>query len=241
MKKSVFILLLLLFGTNIYLYSQDLDEVLHNFYRVIGLEKYDQIKTQVIHGKIIIPQLGSEMPVLTRIKRPGKIRTEMALQGQTIIQAYNGESGWMIYPIDNPDPQDLAGPELENLIGRGDIDGPLYKWKEMGHSLEYLGVEKMNDSEVYKLKLTKTNEDIIFYYIDKKSYLILKQTTVAIVMGSHTESSILYSDYKKINGIIYPYRIDIEMMGYPAKMLIDTVEFNIELDDQLFERPKKIK
>src|SRR5579864_3845280 len=69
-----------------------------------GADKMKAI--QSLEMKFKANQQGLEFPGKMDLKRPGKVRMEMTIQGKTMVQAYDGKTTWMIMPfLGSPDPQ----------------------------------------------------------------------------------------------------------------------------------------
>ena len=57
-------------------------------------------------------------------------------------------------------------------------------------------------------------------------------------MGNETETDTYMSNYMMIDGIAVPGKTETKMQGQLLMtLLFDKVEFNVELDDALFEKP----
>jgi len=216
-------------------HGQDLSEILDQHFTVVGQEKLVKTKTFTIYGKISTS--GMELPFVQRMKNPDKFRVEMSMQGQKMIQAFNGESGWMIAPWISPDIQDLTGIQLKQAKEQTNIEGVLYNWEEKGHQAEYMGTEDMEGTEVYKIKLTKKEGDEIFYFIDSEAYVILKETRKMFVQGSEMEIESFPGNYEVFDGIVFPMSVKTNIMGQETEVLFDSVKFDLELDDSIFVRP----
>jgi outer membrane lipoprotein-sorting protein len=236
MKKLITICSIFAFMV-IPLAGQDLDEILENHFETIGQEKLNDIETMVIEGKMM--QMNMEFPFKQVIKRPNMFKLEAEVQGQSFVQAYDGENGWMIAPWMGPNPVDLTGEQLEQALEQADIDGDLYNYKEKGHQLEYVGEEEMEGTPTYKLKLTKKNGDIVFYYLDKDSYVILKQESNKTIQGKEMLIEVFPSNYDMIDGIAVAKSIKTKMDGnVTGDLTIETVEFDKPIDETVFERPE---
>jgi outer membrane lipoprotein-sorting protein len=94
--------------------AQTLDEILNKHFKAVGQEKLVAVETFLIKAKL--SQMGMEFPMEMKIKKPNKFRVEMEMQGQKIIQAYDGSKGWMIAPMLSPEPQELAGDQLKQAM-----------------------------------------------------------------------------------------------------------------------------
>ncbi len=106
-KLIVTTLALFILGLTGFVQAQSLDDVLAKYIKATGLETLANASSFQITAKI--SQMGMELPMIMKIKKPNKFRMEMEMQGQKMIQAYDGEKGWMIAPWVSPDPQDLSG------------------------------------------------------------------------------------------------------------------------------------
>jgi len=179
--------------------GQDLNEILENHFETVGQEKLNKVETMVIKGKMM--QMNMEFPFKQIIKRPNKFKLEAEVQGQSFVQAYDGENGWMVAPWMGPNPVDLAGEQLEQALEQADMDGDLHNYAEKGHQLEYVGEEDMEGTPTYKLKLTKENGDIVFYYLDKDSYVILKQESNKTIQGQEMLIEVYPGNYDMVDGI----------------------------------------
>ena len=215
--------------------GQDLSEILDQHFSVVGQEKLAEVKTITVYGKII--QMDTEFSFVQKMKNPNKFRMEANIQGQQMIQAFDGENGWLIAPWIGPDPQDLAGVQLKQTKEQANIEGDLYNWEEKGHQAEYMGTEDMEGTEVYKIKLTKKEGDEIFYFIDSESYVILKETRKMTVQGNEMEIESFPSNYEMINGIAFPMSIKTNTMGQVTEILFDSVKIDLEMNDSIFVRP----
>ena len=219
--------------------GQDLSEILDQHFSVVGQEKLAKIKTFTIYGSIV--QMGTEYSFVQKIKKPDKLKIEADIQGQKMIQAFNGDDGWFIMPGMGPDPQDLTGPQLKQAKEQTNIEGDLYNWEEKGHLAEYMGTEDVEGTETYKIKLTKKEGDEIFYYIDSEAYIIIKESRKITVQGSEMEmeTESFPGNYKMFDGIAIPMSIKTNTMGQEIEILFDSVKFDLELDDSIFVRPEQ--
>jgi len=62
-----------------------------------GLEKLRAVQTMRLTGTM---KVGDDaMPSILELKRPNKSRWQFTFDGQTAIQAFDGNSGWMLIPF----------------------------------------------------------------------------------------------------------------------------------------------
>jgi outer membrane lipoprotein-sorting protein len=237
MKKNIFISLIVAFVAISVSSAQDLDKILDKHFETIGQKKFLKVKSIQATGKAVM--MGMDSPFKMISQRPNKIQVTVEFQGAKIIQAYDGETAWMINPMmGSADPMDVTGPEADGLIESGDLDGQLWNYKEKGHQLELEGTEEVDGAEAYVLKLTKKNGNIDYYYLETESYLILKIKSKTIMNGSETEAEALLSNYQDVDGYLMAFTIEQKYGGQTAMtIMMDEVETNVEVDESIFSKP----
>lgn len=238
MKKRLISLLAMTVFVMGTLPAQDLQEILDSHFEAIGQENLLGVKTLVATGMALTQ--GMELPFKYISKRPNKAYLEVEIEGAKMIQAFDGENGWMIAPwTGSADPIDLTGPDLRGLKDMADMDGALWNYKEKGHTVELVGKEDMEGSEVYVLKVTKKEGDIENYYMDAENFVVLKVKTKSIVNGSEVETEALMSNFQEVDGYITAFTVEQRFDGQVG-MTMNTKEINknVEIDDSMFSKPE---
>lgn len=224
--------------------AQTADELIEkNLQASGGKEKIEAVKSVRMSGKMVIPQ-GMEIPVTVEFKDPDKLRSEATLQGMTMVQAFDGKSGWKIEPfMGKKDPESMSEEEIKQVREQLDSMVPLSKYKEKGHTLEYVGKEELEGTPVYKLKLTRKSGDIAYIYLDAESYLMVKMAGKTKVQDQEMESESAMGDYKAVDGILYPHSIETQLKGMPGKMVMSfsKIEVNPAIEDSRFTMPAAAK
>jgi outer membrane lipoprotein-sorting protein len=218
--------------------AQTLDDVLQKHYVARGgLENIKAIQTLYAEGKM--SRMGMELAFLGYQKKPNKLRTEVTIQGQKIVQAFDGKSGWMIMPMmGSPDPQDSPEEMTKQLEEQADLDGFLVDWKEKGHKVELVGKEDVEGTDSYHIKVTTKNDKIRDIYLDGASYLEIKQKGKVTQQGQEIEVESLPGSYKQVNGVMMAFSVETKVRGQAiGQMVIDTVIVNKEIPDSLFVKP----
>jgi outer membrane lipoprotein-sorting protein len=222
--------------------AQTVDEIVQkNIDARGGMQKLKAIKSIKATGKLTIPGPGIEAPITMQQKRPNAFRMEVTLQGKSMVQAYDGDSGWKIDPFQgSSEPEKLAGDDLKDAQEQADIDGPLVDYKAKGHTVEFVGKEDLEGTPVYKLKLTLKTGDVSYLYIDAGSFLDLKITSKRKSSGSEIEVDSYQSNYKPVGGVLFPFSIEQKIQGQTvAQIAIDKIDLDAPLDDAAFKMPAK--
>jgi hypothetical protein len=232
--------LLIVFSVSGKILSQDADEIVNKYISAIGgLENIQAIKTIKMSGKVTAG--GMDIPFTQTCKRPQMVLMESTIQGMTMKQAFDGTQGWTINPFMGKKEPDLMSKDAEKAIQRNaDFEGQLINYKDKGSKIELIGKEDLEGSQVYNIKLTDKNNDITNYYIDADSYLIVKQNDKLKFDTKEISSESILSNYKKVNGIMFPFSIESKSPDNPmgsAKIAVDSIEINFTADDNIFKIP----
>jgi hypothetical protein len=217
--------------------AQNLDEIIKNHFEAVGQENTVKAQTMTVTGKIL--QMGMELPVTMQYKKPMNFRMEVEIQGMKMVQAYDGQNGWMIMPwTGNLEPQDMGPDELKSLKQRGDFNGDFYNWQEKGYTVTYEGKEDMEGTPAYKIKVVRPDGDEALYFIDQDSYMILKVDSKNLVQGAEVASTVIMGNYKMVDGIATAFSMEMRTNGQPAgQILLDSVKLDLPIEDAVFSKP----
>ncbi|MBI4853870.1 MAG: DUF4292 domain-containing protein [Acidobacteria bacterium] len=234
--------LLILFCFTLTTSAQTADEVIAKHIQARGgSEKIKAIKTIKQTGVFI--QQGQELPVVATNKRPSSVRVEITFQGAQIIQAYDGQTGWAISPfLGTKEAQKLSEDQLKGVIEQADLDGALVDYKEKGNTISLVGKEDLEGSPVYKVKVDKKNGDTTYVFIDAENYLEIKSTQKSkLPNGQELEVETYSSDYKTVDGVLFPHAIEVKSGQGGIQIKISKIEVNSEVDDNIFKMPVSSK
>jgi hypothetical protein len=173
-------------------------------------------------------------------QRPDSIREDATLQGLTQVEAYDGKDGWKIDPFQGrKDPERTSPDDLKGLIENAQIGGPLEDYKARGSTLEYAGTEDIDGTAAHKLKLTQSNGDVQYVYLDPDYFLEIRIESQRSVRGVKQTVITDLGEYEKVSGVFWATAITSGKKGdsSPAKIIYDKVEVNIPLDAGYFSFP----
>lgn len=223
--------------------AQSVDEIIaKNVEAHGGMAKLKAMKSMRMTGRMTLGQ-GIEAPMTIEVMRPKSMRLELTIQGMTIIQAYDGTTGWQVVPFTgSKDPQPMSADDLKDAEEQADMDGALVDYKEKGHTVELVGMENVEGADCFKLKVTKKNGDVQYYFIDSDSYLELRTEGIRKVRGTEMEFETSLGDYKDVGGgVILAHAISGGPKGSPQRqnIIIEKVEINPVIDPARFQMPAK--
>jgi len=223
-----------------FLSAQTADElVAKNLEARGGIERIKAIKTLRLTGRM---QSGGFMAQVSQIsKAPNLLREEFTVQGMSQIEAVEGATGWKISPFEGrKDPERLGEDELRPLQEDADFYGPLVDYRSKDNKIEYLGHDTVDGDDVYRLKVTLANGDILYYYLDPDTYLEIRTERLVFVRGSVQESMTNLGSYKQVNGVYFPFSMEVGSKQNPGDMMkiqVDKYEANMPVDNTVFTMP----
>ena len=198
------------------------------------------------------PKEEYQLPFVRYLERPRKSRVELKFKGQTAVQVYDGTNGWKLRPYLNrlgvePYSQD----ELSLASMQTDLDGPLIDYASKGIEVALEGMEKVEERDCYKVKLTMRGGRSLHVWIDAQNYLEAKiEGQPRRLDGIEHQVEVYYRDYRLVSGLQIPFVIDTKVLSarttalgfkdppVPAERItIDKVVVNPQLDASLFARP----
>jgi len=223
--------------------AQTAEEIVAKYVKTIGgPEKIQTVKTLRRSGKLSLGG-GFEAAIVEENKRANMVRQEFSLQGLTAINAYDGKTGWKIAPFEGKkDPEPLGEEETKQILEDSDFDGPLINYQQKGNKVEFAGMEPVEGTDAFKLKLTLANGDIRYYYMDTDYYVPIKIETKRMVRGAEREYETSLGDYKEVNGWYLPHSVEVNVKGSQnrQKVTYDKIEANVPIDDSRFHIPPAV-
>ncbi|HEV7229678.1 MAG TPA: outer membrane lipoprotein-sorting protein [Bacteroidia bacterium] len=239
--RSTFTALLLFAASTAF--CQTADEIVQKHVKAIGgADKINAVKTVKMTGKL--SSQGMELPMTMYVKLPHSMRTEITVQGLSIVSAVDSKtlSGWYTNPMSGDKSAQKMNQEQAVAMQDqcDDVLGPLTNYKEKGGTIELIGKDDVEGTEVYKLMLTKKNKDVAYYYLDASTYLVVKETSKVKFQDKEIESESYYSNYKTIDGITFATTQEEKEGGQlQSQIKIEKIEVNVPVDESLFAMPVK--
>jgi len=220
--------------------AQSAEEIVGKYIKAIGgAEKIQAVQTLRRSGRFIGGG-GFEARVVNENKRDHRVRQEFLMQNMTGVNAYDGKKGWKIEPWEGKrDPEPLGEEELKSIVEDSDFDGPLVDFQKKGNRVEFVGMDDVEGTDVFKLRVTLPGGTVFHYFLDTDSYVPIKIETRRMVRGEEREYETTLGDYKQVAGWYLPCSSETNLKGSPDKSTIvfEKLEANVEIDDSRFRMP----
>jgi outer membrane lipoprotein-sorting protein len=202
-----------------------------------GRAALEKIKDTTMTGTMEIPQAGITGSLSVYYKEPDKVRMDMEFMGMVMTQAYDGENGWSVNP-QTGSVEDMTEDQAAEMKKMAMGNASLLNPEKLGITYSYKGKETIEGKDYLMLEQTFADGDMATIYVDPKTYLVYKsRQKAANLAGVQTESEIFTDDYRKVDGMMMPYRVRIVQEGEEAfTMTFTDVKFNTGLEDSLFKK-----
>ncbi len=221
--------------------AQTADDIIAKYLKTVGgMDKIQAVQTLRRAGTFNGGG-GFEAAVLQENKRPNKVREEFSLQGMTGVNAYDGKTGWKIEPWQGKkDAEALSEDEMKQIVEDADFDEPLIHYQQKGNKVEFVGMEQVEGTDAYKLKVTLTSGDVRYYYMDTDYYVPIKIEMKRMIRGAEQEFETSLGDYKEVAGWYLPYSVETRRKGSEdvQKITFEKIEANVPIDDGRFAKPE---
>jgi len=203
-----------------------------------------------------VPQRPSEevqLPFVMELARPRKMRLELEFNGQTAIQVFDGTNGWKVRPfLNRREVEPYTAEEMKLASAQSDLDGPLVDYAAKGTTIDLDGIEKVEDRDNYKLKLTLKSGQETHVWVDAETFLETKiEGQPRRLDGTYHPVEVYYRDYRSVSGLKIPFVLETKVLPVAKtatgvkdppvpveKLIIEKVTVNPKLDDSQFSKPR---
>ncbi len=186
-----------------------------------GLTNWKLLNSVILDGRVTLG-INDEYPIKIYQARPNLTKTSIIInKKETAIEGYDGKKGYAMNYAAN------KLQEYPNYVAES-FDNDFIDFENKGFTAKYLGKEKVGNIYCHKVELTK-NVNKTMYWFDTTTYMLLKE--------EKRDETLLYSDYKKVGGLQFPFRLE---SSSPKKdsdyvIMINKIETNKVLPDNTFK------
>ena len=164
-----------------------------------GVDNIKSIETMKWEGGAAA--MGMDLGLTLYFKRPGMVRTDINIEamGAQIVQAYDGETAWMINPMGGSSDAQALPPEMaEEMADQGNMDGYLVDYADKGADVTFVATEDLDGRPAFKLKVVRGDRGDVHLYLDAETFLEVREDTEGTnpQTGEATTVSRLSSDYR---------------------------------------------
>lgn len=218
--------------------SQTIDEIVEKHITAMGgKEKLDSLKTVIIEGTFRLENF--ELPLKAYLMNNMGQRYEVMVMKIPGFIIATPKEGWQYFPFQGmKEPQLISQDELDIYQPYMDLQGALFKYKEKGTLIDYIGLEEIDEIVCYKLSAILNNGKKLNAYIDTGSYYLIKTDFIITTNGKETKLENRYANFQKTReGYIFPFALTLG----PGQAFVSKIYINIVIDPLLFNPTKSIQ
>jgi hypothetical protein len=230
--KKIFLTVSFLLAV-VVLNSQSLEDIVSKYTVANKFDKIGNIQTIKISAKTSM--MGMNMPTELWMKNPNKIKTVTNINGQEIIQAFDGEKGYTISPMTgSTEPVEMTAEQLKGVVRNNMFNNFMAEYLKNG-KLTLEGEDNVNGKPAFKVKTSLDGGNSSTVFIDKSTYFIIKTIGTINQGGMVMTLESFPSDYTEISGILVPMKTTISTNGMEMVNTISKVEVDIPIEDSVFK------
>jgi hypothetical protein len=213
-----------------------LDDVLSRYDRARGGKaRWEAVGSLVLRGQ---QETFSETAPFTLVRaRPGRMRWEYVAMGKPVVVAWNGDAGWWVEPLFGPWPTPLPTQNRKMLARDASIVPPLLSWRENGDRLELVGEATLQGRRTIELKLSRSDGEEEAWHLDPETGLEVARRSTGSDYGQPMEQWTYYSDFRAVDGLVLPHRVDLEYGIRAVALTVEAVEVGTTVDPAIFRLP----
>lgn len=224
-----------LFADEVTTETQRIASIIENVINAYGGKDIIE-STQSMHlkGKIEAFMLHDHGTYELYFKRGKRLRVETKYAHSSEVRILNGERGYRgtdVLPI-----EEVFGARYFAMVYQFRHLDILHDLAKGTYQIQTMGKSSIGGSDVEVFHLNDKDGAIMDIYIDEHNFHILKVTGYFRERGKEIDLSSEFSDFRKVNGSVFPFRITNYAGGLKiAQTVIDNYVLNPDIADFLFE------
>jgi hypothetical protein len=220
--------------------GQSVDDIIDKYITALGgKDKLASVKSVYFEGTRQMSN-GNEVDVkITKVD--GKLsRVDFSVGGNDGYTIVTPDKGWTYIPMMSDKVNEMPDARLKGAQDQMDIAGPLVDYAAKGYKATLDGKDTVNGNEAWKIELTNSAGKNSTFYIDTKTNLLVQTKHMSEGGGRNNSGPVEivtdYSDYKDVDGVMFPQTINVEGSGMGAgSMTFDKIEVNQPVDEKLYK------
>jgi hypothetical protein len=210
--------------------AQNAQKVIEDYLRAEGGAKVlGQVQTESLAGSLTEAASGKTGSFSMIVKSPNRLYLELIAGEDRTVEAYNGMSAWR-----QDSPEGARTVTAQGALGVEAVsryrNSRLVDLKKAKLSVQLQGTEKVRGRDAYHLQVLLgpgLSRDVFF---DAQTHLIVRDS----IAGEQFD----YDNYRPVNGVALPYRIDLRRGDRVYQIAVTRAEINSAVEDSVFDFPR---
>ncbi|WP_116106574.1 outer membrane lipoprotein-sorting protein [Lewinella sp. IMCC34191] len=199
-----------------------------------GADAWKALQAYQFEGKANMQ--GMEFPITVTSAEGDKTRVELNIQGNQMVQAYDGTTAWMYFPMQGiTEPKEMSAEEAADLTSSPFLD-VFVDTEARGYTLENVEGRELDGTPTYGVLVTNDEGFSRTYYFDTETMVpvMMSFTSEGGQMKGMTMETYL-SDYQEVDNVIIPMYMENKVNGQTVMaMTFETAAINPELPENFF-------
>jgi outer membrane protein assembly factor BamB len=184
----------------------------------------------------------SEESTFELVRRRGDIyRLDFELLEGPAIRARDERTAWWQHPLLQPEPAPVGDHPYRAQLEREAVFGPLLLDRAArGLALRLAGSGEINGIPTVALEISFPDGGTETWHLDSRTFLevaVDSQVYDFTQFEDPTAQRAFFSDFRKVQGLVLPFRVDTEFGARLEEMRVRTVEVDPELDSERLRAP----
>jgi hypothetical protein len=128
----------------------------------------------------------------------------------------------------------LEGEELEAMKMEA-IFMPELDYAGNGFEVALLSIETIGNAETYKVEIKDPSGGVSEEYFDIETGLKIRTDKFHETPGGTVVQTTLLSDYRKVDGVLFPYKMEVTMGPQAFTGTVESTRFNTGMDESVFK------
>jgi predicted Zn-dependent peptidase/outer membrane lipoprotein-sorting protein len=205
-----------------------------------GAEKVRSVKSinSLLKASMSTPGGELELDIELTLVYPDKFRLDMQTPMGQIIQALDGETGWMSTPQGVMALQGSQAVELKKQV-RFELFNVLRAFADGEADIQLIGETELDGREVFDLLVSLDDETSAHMFVDRADYTIVGNSRRANTMEGPTEVTEILSDFREVDGLKVSFA-SVQRASGKQVSSSSISEFNVnpEVDPAIFAKPE---
>lgn len=174
--------------------------------------------------------------------RPDRVRLETEADGRRLVQGSDGAAPpWEADLTASPGRSAVMPPAAARVFAAdAEFDGPIVAGAARGFVIEEAGHAEVDGVRLRRLLVTRRMTDSFWLLLDPRTFLVVRRIEQrATAMGRRTEVVTHYGDFRPVEGVLHPHRLEVSVDGRTVQLTrIERIEANPVIEPGAFQRPE---
>ncbi len=200
-----------------------------------GSKRLSQLRAVEYEGTVTDSATKASGPYTLILEQPNRIFQEIDLAAEKTVFGYNGKSAWR---EDGKGLRTLTGSEAGLLESTARYRNDRFtQYKKAKVRARLVGDDTVRGQATHHVEVTTSAGLRRDLYFDAASHLTLEEAVARDRADDASGERIFYSDYRTVDGVAEPYKIEYDEPGQTLRIAIDRVSHNPAVSDTIFGFP----